>query len=130
MALQTAADVPLRISSANSSSERRISPAWSLAQFKTRLEPITGIPASSQRLTLKIGSQDATALEANDEDATQLATFPLQAYAEIYVSFFPPACLSRLARVRFLGRLLRSFDVVPSPTCSLKGSPQSVLVHV
>lgn len=83
-----AADIPLLIASANSSSERRITPAWSVAQFKARLEPITGIPASAQRLTLRIGSQDPVAMEATDEEATQLASFPLQAYAEIYVSVF------------------------------------------
>lgn len=78
--------MPLLIASANSSSERRITPGWSIAHFKTRLEPITGIPASAQRLSLRIGSQDPVALEAADEQSTQLASFPLQAYAEIYVS--------------------------------------------
>lgn len=86
MSMQTAADVPLLISSANSSSERRISPSWTIAQFKTRLEPITGIPASSQKLILRIGSRDVAALEAADEECAQMSSFPLQAYAEIYVS--------------------------------------------
>ena len=83
---QAAADMPLLIASANSSSERRITPGWSIAHFKTRLEPITGIPASAQKLSLRIGSQHPVALEAADEQSTQLASFPLQAYAEIYVS--------------------------------------------
>jgi tubulin-specific chaperone B len=80
-----AADVPLLISSPNSSSERRITPSWSIAHLKTRLEPITGIPASSQQLTLRVGSQDAVAMTAADEEQTQLAAFPLQPYAEITV---------------------------------------------
>lgn len=83
-----AADMPLLVASANSSSERRITPAWSIAHLKTRLEPITGIPASAQKLRLRIGSQDPVAIEAANEEATQLASFPLQAYAEIYVSVF------------------------------------------
>jgi hypothetical protein len=86
---QVAADMPLLVASANSSSERRITPAWSIAHFKDRLEPITGIPASAQKLSLRIGSQDPVALEATDEQSTRLASFPLQAYAEIYVSVFP-----------------------------------------
>jgi len=86
MALQTAVDVPLNITSENSRSERRLTPAWTIAQLKGRLEPITGIPASSQRLTLKLGgSQAPIDVSAADEEATQLASFPLQAYAELHV---------------------------------------------
>jgi len=54
--------------------------------LKTRLEPITGIPASCQRLHLKTGApQPIIAIESTDEESTQLVNFPLQAYAEIYV---------------------------------------------
>lgn len=79
-------DIPLLIASENARSERRISPSWSIAHLKDRLEPITGVPASSQRLTLKVASWPAQPLEAQDEETTQLSNFPLQAYAEIYVS--------------------------------------------
>jgi len=87
MALQTAPDVPLFVVSPNSSSERRITPSWTISQLKTRLEPITGIPAVCQQLSLKIGSQEPVAIQAADEEQTQLAAFPLQAYAELTVSF-------------------------------------------
>lgn len=86
MSLQSAADVPLLISSPNSSSERRISPSWTIAHLKTRLEPITGIPAGCQQLSLRVASQDPVALVAADEEHTQLVAFPLQPYAEIAVS--------------------------------------------
>lgn len=86
MSLQSAPDVPLLVSSPNSSSERRISPSWSIAHLKARLEPITGIPAACQQLSLRVGSQDALAITAPDEDQTCLAAFPLQPYAEITVS--------------------------------------------
>ncbi|CAI6330439.1 unnamed protein product [Periconia digitata] len=86
MSLQAAADVALLVTSANSSSERRVSPAWTLAHFKTRLEPITGIPASCQQLTLRINSQDPVSISAVDEEQTQLAAFPLQPYAELVVA--------------------------------------------
>jgi tubulin-folding cofactor B len=75
-------DIPLLISSANSSSERRVSPAWSIAQFKSRLEPITGIPASAQSLKL-----DSRLVEAADEESTQLSAFNIQPYAHLQVSF-------------------------------------------
>jgi hypothetical protein len=86
MSLLAAADVPLVIKSSNSSSERRISPSWTIAHFKTRLETITGVPVGSQQLTLRVGSQDAIAIAAIDEEQVQLAAFPLQPYAEITVS--------------------------------------------
>ncbi|KAI7206367.1 hypothetical protein KC352_g18119 [Hortaea werneckii] len=84
--MATTADIPLLIRSENSASERRITPSWSITQLKARLEPITGVPASCQSLTLKIASQAAQLIQAANEDATQLAAWPLQAYAEIYVS--------------------------------------------
>lgn len=92
MSLQSAADVPLLISSPNSSSERRISPSWSIAHLKTRLEPITGVPASSQQLSLRVGSQDAVPITAQDEEQARLAQFPLQPYAEIIVSVITYHC--------------------------------------
>ncbi|KAK5187953.1 hypothetical protein LTR16_009097, partial [Cryomyces antarcticus] len=82
--MQAAHDIPLLITSENSSSERRITPSWSIAHLKTKLEPITGIPASSQKLTLKIASQPVTAIEAANEENVQLSRYPLQAYAEIH----------------------------------------------
>lgn len=85
MASTTAADIPLLVVSENSSSERRISPSWTIAQLKNRLEPVTGVPATCQKLSLKIGSQEAQPIEAPNEDSTVLAAWPLQAYAEIKV---------------------------------------------
>ncbi|KZM26715.1 uncharacterized protein EKO05_0008793 [Ascochyta rabiei] len=92
MSLQSVSDVPLLISSPNSSSERRISPSWSIAHLKSRLEPITGVPASSQLLSLRVASQDPVPLTGLDEEQTRLAQFPLQPYAEItVVDTRPPA---------------------------------------
>ncbi|OMP86717.1 Cell polarity protein alp11 [Diplodia seriata] len=91
MSLQPAHDVPLLVSSPNTASERRVTPSWSLAHLKARLEPVTGIPASCQKLTLRIGSQPPVPLDAPDEAATLLSNFPLQPYAEIYVDDTRPA---------------------------------------
>lgn len=93
--MATAQDIPLLIVSENSASERRISPSWTIAQLKGRLEPVTGVPATCQKLSLKIGSQAAQPIEAADEESTILAAWPLQAYAELKVGatflfFHPP----------------------------------------
>jgi tubulin-folding cofactor B len=56
--MQSAPDISVRInvpadSNSNSllvSSERRVSPAWTVEQLKAKLEPITGIPPSCQKL--------------------------------------------------------------------------------
>ncbi len=86
-------DIPLLIRSDNSSSERRISPAWSLAHLKSRLEPITGVPAACQRLSLTVASQPALSLDVADEDAVQIGAWPLQAYAELQVGALHRSCL-------------------------------------
>ena len=86
MSMHTAGDIPLLVTSENSSSERRITPSWTIGQLKARLEPVTGIPPLSQKLTLKLGSGQAVHIEAVDEENTQLGAFSLAPYAEILVS--------------------------------------------
>jgi tubulin-folding cofactor B len=83
------ADVPLQVISENAASERRITPSWSISTLKTKLEPITGVPPSAQKLSLKTsGGSDAIPVEAADEDNTRLSSFPLAPYAELHVSVF------------------------------------------
>jgi hypothetical protein len=96
-AFGAAADIPLLIKSANAQSERRVNPSWTIAHFKARLEPITGVPSSTQRLSFRIASQDAVPIEAANEEQVQLSSFGLQPYAEVTVStdrvffaMFPP----------------------------------------
>ncbi|KAK3321097.1 CAP Gly-rich domain-containing protein [Cercophora scortea] len=79
------ADVPLYVVSDYSSSERRITPSWSIAQLKTKLEPITGIPPSCQRISLRTSTNQNIPLEAADEESTYLQSYPLSAYAELHV---------------------------------------------
>ncbi|GKT86682.1 CAP-Gly domain-containing protein [Colletotrichum tofieldiae] len=78
------ADVPLQVVSENSASERRITPSWTISQLRTKLEPITGIPPSSQRISLKTAS-GSLPIEASDEDNTRLTAFPLAPYAELHL---------------------------------------------
>lgn len=102
--MTAAADVPLLITSENSSSERRVTPSWTVTQLKGKLEPITGIPTGCQRLHLKIGSQEPLHIEAADEDATQVHQWPLQPYAEIHVGndfSFTPFPYSNHAKISY-----------------------------
>jgi tubulin-folding cofactor B len=91
MSIQTAGDIPLLITSENSSSERRITPSWTIGQLKAKLETVTGIPPLSQLLTLRVPGQQGLLVKAADEENTQLNGFPLAPYAELHVSF---SCMS------------------------------------
>ncbi|KAI9803527.1 MAG: hypothetical protein M1825_001870 [Sarcosagium campestre] len=84
------ADIPLQITSPYSSSERRITPTWSIAQLKGKLEPVTGIPPSSQRLLLKTGNGDVV-IEAADEETTSLQGWSLARGMEITITDLRPA---------------------------------------
>ncbi|KAK4240287.1 CAP Gly-rich domain-containing protein [Achaetomium macrosporum] len=79
------ADVPLYVVSDYASSERRITPSWSISHLKAKLEPVTGIPPSCQQIFLKTSSNDKIPVEAQDEESARLAQFPLVPYAELVV---------------------------------------------
>ena len=81
------ADVPLHVISENAAAERRITPAWTISQLKTKLESMTGVPPSSQVLVLKTSAGGAIPVEAHDEDNVYLSSFPLHPYAELHVSW-------------------------------------------
>lgn len=80
------ADVPLYVISEYASSERRITPAWTISQLKAKLEPMTGIPPSCQQIFLKTTSNEKIPVQAQDEDSVHLNSFPLAPYAELEVS--------------------------------------------
>lgn len=84
------ADVPLMVVSENASSERRVTPSWTITQLRAKLEPITGIPPSCQKLSIQVPGSAPVSVEASDEDSTYLSNFPLRAYAELSVSHVLP----------------------------------------
>ncbi|KAL2126654.1 hypothetical protein VTI74DRAFT_470 [Chaetomium olivicolor] len=79
------ADVPLYVVSEYASSERRITPSWTISQLKAKLEPVTGIPPSCQHIFLKTSSNEKIPIEAQDEDAVHLRQFPLAPYLELLI---------------------------------------------
>ncbi|MCJ1307344.1 hypothetical protein MMC25_000990 [Agyrium rufum] len=84
--LRTARDISIPVRSENSASERRITPSWSIAQLKAKLESVTGIPPSYQILSLKLPGQDDVKIIASDEEVVQIGQWSLQAASELYVS--------------------------------------------
>ncbi len=96
-------DIPLQITSPNTSSERRIPVSWTIARFKAKLEPVTGIPPSAQRLVLRRGAgggaaeQSQEVIEAPDEENTTLERWNLGRGMEIYVSFKGTSVRSEVA---------------------------------
>lgn len=88
--METARDIPVRITSATVNSERRITPSWTIAQLKDKLELITGIPNASQRLTLQHATDQEVVIEADNEDQMQVGRFVQTAYTEIKVCILLP----------------------------------------
>ena len=78
-------DIPLLITSPSSTSERRISPHWTLAELHTRLHPITGIPPGDQLLTLQ-GADTSTPLTSPTPTTTPLSAFPLHPHQTLSVT--------------------------------------------
>ncbi|KAG8625650.1 hypothetical protein KVT40_006051 [Elsinoe batatas] len=85
-------DITVLVISPNSRSERRLQPSWSLDQLRTKLEPITGIPASSQRLAFALPSGQQQSLN-HLPDSTPVSQLNLRDYAELHVIDDRPAGL-------------------------------------
>ncbi|KAJ3075475.1 hypothetical protein HDU98_007973 [Podochytrium sp. JEL0797] len=65
-------------------SERRFDKGLSVASLKERLEPLTGVPASSQRVALF--SATNARLCVLDDDAKMLGFYPCEDYMRLHVS--------------------------------------------
>jgi tubulin-specific chaperone B len=87
------ADIITYITSELISSEKRITPSWTVSQLKSKLEPITGIPPSSQKLTVygsaanAAGSTNAGNSQLVDDDDLDrlIGTYNLVPYGRIHV---------------------------------------------
>ncbi|KAF3941237.1 hypothetical protein ABW19_dt0207270 [Dactylella cylindrospora] len=79
-------DIVVLVSSENAATERRITPSWTVSTLKAKLEPVTGIPPSAQRLSYQVPDGSAiVALEGLDEDATHVSSFNWQQYTKLRV---------------------------------------------
>ena len=90
-----APDIPLTVLTPPSypnpvRAERRITPGWSLATLKRKLEPVVGIPPSAQRLLLRWPDGRESKVEVNesggeDEQSVSIGQWGLVRYAELEV---------------------------------------------
>ncbi|ODV85056.1 hypothetical protein CANARDRAFT_28776 [[Candida] arabinofermentans NRRL YB-2248] len=81
-------DINVYITSDLTSSERRISPNWSLSTFKNKLHQITGIPPIDQKLWLyktKDTSERSQMRSIHDDSLTQLYEFHIIPYTRIHI---------------------------------------------
>ncbi|MCJ1271590.1 hypothetical protein MMC22_011492 [Lobaria immixta] len=97
--METARDIPVRITSATISSERRITPSWTIAQLKDKLELITGIPNSSQKLTVQHATDQEVVIETENEDRLQVGSFVQIPYTEIKVTHKTGTAVPKVADV-------------------------------
>ncbi|OJJ06408.1 hypothetical protein ASPVEDRAFT_32709 [Aspergillus versicolor CBS 583.65] len=99
-------------------SERRITPTWTLQQVKSKLETMTGVPPSSQRLRLKTPGQPDQWVEGDD---SIIGNWGLARGSEIEVHDTRP----QAARVNFTD--LSSVEKYVLPSETYESLPNSVL---
>ncbi|GEQ67957.1 hypothetical protein JCM33374_g1623 [Metschnikowia sp. JCM 33374] len=85
-------DFPVFFTSDLTSAERKISPGWSLAYLKKRLEQTTGITAKFQVLQYypDRASNEFIVLQGLDEDSTLVEQFGIVPYSRIHVEDTDP----------------------------------------
>ena len=114
--MQTARDIPLIITSAASSSERRITPSWTIAHLKAKLESVTGISPSSQKLLLRLPNQPEQVVEATDEETVRVEQWQLADYAELHVRLRGQIILQIILQ-RFSSACVSSHKISLKPLC-------------
>lgn len=77
-------DITVYITSSLTSSERRVSPQWSVQYLKTKMYPITGVEPKDQQLYLYPIAKSNERVELNDDEAT-LAHYNVQDFMRIHV---------------------------------------------
>ncbi|KAI8069557.1 CAP Gly-rich domain-containing protein [Gongronella butleri] len=66
----------------NINAERRLEKQWTILELKGKLEPITGIPASTQKLQLHQGNDMLGSL---DDDTRMLGSYPIENFMRVHV---------------------------------------------
>ncbi|KAI8334404.1 CAP Gly-rich domain-containing protein [Chlamydoabsidia padenii] len=67
----------------NISAERRLDKGWTILDLKGKLEPITGIPSSTQKLDLYQGDMPIAALT---DDTLYLGAYPIENFMRLHVT--------------------------------------------
>ncbi|TEB21935.1 hypothetical protein FA13DRAFT_1524762 [Coprinellus micaceus] len=79
------------VKSPDTHSERRIEPHLTVEQLKNKLEPITGIPAGNQIITLLDSEQDPRVVATLDDDTKMLGFYGLHDWQVIKVDDSNPS---------------------------------------
>jgi len=135
MSLQTLSDLPVQIIVPNDSNpsgptllsaERRVTPSWTVSQLKTKLEPITGIPTSSQSLRTKSLHHGGAWIQLDDEDALlSTSRYELRRGSEIEVLDLRPK--HERHNANFLSADLSSVEKYQMPESQYEKLEDSVL---
>ncbi|KAJ3572690.1 hypothetical protein NP233_g2919 [Leucocoprinus birnbaumii] len=72
-------------------SERRIEPYWTVQQLKDKLEVITGVPASNQRILLLESESSSTVLAQLSDDFKELSEYGLRDWQVLKVEDTNPS---------------------------------------
>lgn len=84
-------DIVIYITSEQVSSEKRITPSWTIAELKAKLEPITGIPPGSQKLTVYgPATGSGQHILDNDDSDRPIGDYHLVPYGRIQVEDLRP----------------------------------------
>ncbi|KAJ6262136.1 Cell polarity protein alp11 [Drechslerella dactyloides] len=79
-------DIIVLLHSENAVTERRVTQSWTIADLKLKLEPVTGIPPSAQRLSYQLpDSNSPVTLERLNENAVQVSELQWQMYTKLTV---------------------------------------------
>ncbi|OCT45525.1 putative cell polarity protein (Alp11) [Cladophialophora carrionii] len=135
MSLQTPSDLPVQVIVPNDtnpsgppllSAERRVTLSWTVAQFKAKLEPITGIPAASQSLRTRSLLVDDTWIPIdNDADLLSTPRYGLKRGSEIQVIDLRPR--HERQNLNFLAADLSSVEKYQMPEDRYEKLEDSVL---
>ncbi|EXJ65817.1 uncharacterized protein A1O5_11058 [Cladophialophora psammophila CBS 110553] len=106
------------------SAERRITPTWTVSQLKSKLEPITGIPSSSQSLRTKSLDGSWTGL-TSDVSLLSDHRFGIRRGSEIEVQDTRPPQLRQ--NLNFLAADLSSVEKYQMPETQYEKLEDSVL---
>lgn len=79
-------DIHIYVTSSLTSSERRVSPQWTLEYLKSRLELITGVEPQHQKLYIYRTSNSSENVEVKNSNETLVSELSLKPYVRLHVA--------------------------------------------
>ncbi|KAF3912960.1 hypothetical protein ABW21_db0206811 [Orbilia brochopaga] len=87
-------DIVVLVHSETAITERRVTPSWTIADLKSKLEPVTGIPPSAQRLSYQFAdSNELESLDGLNADMVRISELHWQPYTRLTVADSRPPAL-------------------------------------